>query len=178
LNLKDKLPSLNKLAPVFGVISLFVYSWTLLWFFWKLNGWLVYLNLEEIGVILIYALATNLLESLVVLGVPVLIGILLPARLYMDQFIARSTAWLLPGLSYLVFAAFQFEGRSKFHQSLIVQAGIPVVFFMAIFIYATVKWQTARKLFEGIADRSTIFIYFFLPISVISLVIVIVRNIL
>src|SRR4030067_2095638 len=78
LKIKSRLPSLNELAPVYGIISLFVYSWTIVWFFWKLNGWLVYLNLGEIGMILIYSLATNLLESLFVLSVPGLVGMVLP----------------------------------------------------------------------------------------------------
>lgn len=168
---------MNELAPVYGIISLFVYSWTIVWFFWKLNGWLVYLNLGEIGMILIYALATNLLESLFVLSVPVLIGMVLPAPWYLDRFIARSTAWLLPGLSYLVFAAYQFEGRSKFHQSLIIQVGLPVLILMMIFIFASIKWQRASRLLENIADRATIYIFVFLPLSVLSLMIVILRNI-
>jgi len=176
LKLKDKLPSFNELAPVYGVISLFVYTWTILWFFWKLNGWLVYLNLGEIGVILVYSLATNLLECLFVLMIPLLISVVLPARWYLDHFTASSTAWLLPGLSFVIFAAFQFEGRSKFHQSLIIQVGIPVIFLMAFFIFATIKWQWARTLLESIADRTTIFIYLFFPISVVSIVVVLIRN--
>lgn len=173
---KEKIPSLQLLAPVYGVIVLFVYSWTILWFFWKLNGWLVYLNLGEIGIVLAYSMSINLLESLVVLIFPVILSILLPAKWYFDQFVARSTALLIPALSFLIFSAYQFEGRSKFHQSLIVKSAIPTFIIMLIIVLSTGKWGGVRRIFEITADRASVFIYISLPLSLVSLVIVIARN--
>ena len=173
----ERTPKLRQLAPVYGVIVVFVYSWTILWFFWKLNGWLAYLRLDEIFTILMYTLATNFLESLLVLLLPMGLSMLLPAKCFFDQFVARGTALVLPGLSYLVFVAYQFEGREKFNQSLIMRLAIPVFFIVMFLVFASGKWGFVRKAFEEFANRTTIFLYLSIPMSVFSLLIVIARNI-
>ena len=174
--LKGKFPNLRQLAPVYGVVVLFIYSWTILWFFWKLNGWLVYLNLGEVGVILAYSLALNLIESILVLSFPLILCLVLPARWFYDQFVARSTALLLPGLGFLIFAAYQFEGRTRFHQSLILKTMIPTVCLMFLLVLACGRWSWLRNLFENVAERASVFLYITLPLSTLSLLIVAYRN--
>ncbi len=178
LNIRHRLPGIRQLTPVYGLIVLFVYSWTILWFFWKLNSWLRYLTTVEIATILAYGLMINLLESLVVLTIPLVLSLALPARWFFDQFIARSTALLVPLLGFLVFAAFQFEGRANFHQSLIMRVSIPVLFLAIGLIFSVGRWSKFRMIMEALAERTTVFLYITLPLSLLSLTIVLVRNLL
>ena len=70
-----RIPSWGKIVPVFAVIVLIVYAWTIIWFFWKLPSWLFFLNAGEILTAFAYSLATNLAESLVVLCAPLLLAL-------------------------------------------------------------------------------------------------------
>jgi len=55
---------------------------------------------------------------------------------------------------------------------------IPVVgLLILVLAFLVGRIGLLRKLFEGLADRATIFSYIFLPIGFISLLVVIVRNV-
>jgi hypothetical protein len=53
-----------------------------------------------------------------------------------------------------------------------------ITFLLALVIaLAAPKSKWIRKVIEGIAERATVFLYIYLPLSLISLVIVFIRNI-
>jgi hypothetical protein len=174
----ERIPKLKQIAPVYSVIVFIVYSWTIFWFFWKFNSWTYYLRPGEIFTILAYTLSVNLFESLLVLLLPITLSVLMPRKWFLDQFVARGAALVLAGLCYLIYVAYQFKGRTEFHQTQVMRLSIPVFFVILFLVFAAGKWSLLRKAFESIADRTTIFLYILIPISIISLLIVIVRNLL
>jgi hypothetical protein len=176
MSYRERIPNARQLAPVYAVIVLFVYGWTLGWFFWKLNSWLYYLTAGEILTILAYAFAVNLLESLLLLVPAIGFSIALPRHWFFDQFAARATALLLPGLLFFVFVANQFVSREQFRQSLVMALALPVVLLSAALVAAVGRWKLLRRLIEDLSDRATVFLYLTIPSSVVALLIVIGRN--
>jgi hypothetical protein len=159
------------------VIVLMVYAWTLLWFFWKVPGWLYYLNGGEILTALAYSLATNLAESLVTLCGPLFLALVLPAKWFRDVFVARGASLCMAGLGYLMFLAYQFNDKSSYPAAilepwvvLLVAAGIGVL------VYLCGRVRLLRRAIEALADRLSIFAYILAPLSAISLLIVIIRS--
>src|SRR5690242_16356711 len=85
--IRTRIPSWAQIIPVYGVIVLMVYTWTLMAFFYKVPSWSYYLNAGEILTLLAYSLATNLAETLLVLCGPLLVALILPRRWFRDVFI-------------------------------------------------------------------------------------------
>jgi hypothetical protein len=153
-----------------------IYTWTILWFFWKLPSWLFFLNTGEIAIAFAYSLATNLMESLVVLGGALILSMLLPKEWFFDQFVARGASLALSGLGYMMYVAFQFKTNADY-PSLTLKAWSLALAALVILVivYLAGRLALIRKLIEYIADRAIIFLYISLPLSLISLVVVLIR---
>src|SRR5512146_67672 len=91
----ERIPRWAQIIPVFGIILLVIYGWSLMWFFWEVPSWLHYLHLDEILVLLAYTFATNFAESLTVLCGPLLLALVLPKKWFRDVFVARGTVLAL-----------------------------------------------------------------------------------
>ena len=84
--IKLKLPTRQEVLPVFSVIIFFVFTWTLYTMFYYLPSWLGDMYTRDILILSTYSFAFALLESLIVLGVMVVLALLLPARFFKDKF--------------------------------------------------------------------------------------------
>jgi hypothetical protein len=45
-------PGWGQIVPVYAVIVLIVYGWTITWFSWRFPGWLLFLKASEILIVL------------------------------------------------------------------------------------------------------------------------------
>ena len=176
MTLLEKIPKLHKLSPVYAIVVLMVYSWTIWWFLWKLSSWLYYLRMDEILVILMYSISVNFIESLFVVSLLVGASLLLPKAWFYDQFVARGTALVLLGSSYLMYLASLFQNKGDFPRSFILKLSLPVLLVILLLVYFSAKVSLIRKVLEEIANRATIFLYIAVPVSIISVIIVILRN--
>jgi hypothetical protein len=171
-----RIPAWGQVAPVYAVIVLMVYTWTSLWFFWKLPSWLFFLNAGEIAIAFAYSLATNFVESLAVLCGPLLLSMALPKKWFYDQFVARGAALALSGLGYMMYIAFQFKTNADYPSlnlkawTLVLAAGI-----ILFIVYLAGRLSFLRKVIEFVADRAIIFLYITVPLSLISLAVLLVR---
>jgi len=176
MSMLARVPRLRQIWPVYAVVVLMIYSWTLLWFFWKLSGWLIYLRLDEILTIFAYSSAVNFIESLIVLLGLVAVSVILPQKWFYDHFVTRGTILVLVGLGYLMYVASRMQTIDGFPESLILRFTIPVILLAVLVILAADRFAALRSVFEELANRATIFLYIFLPISLVSLLVVIFRN--
>ncbi len=171
-----RVPSWAQIIPVYGVIAIMIYAWTLLWFFWRLPSWLDFLNLGEILTQLAYSLATNFIESLIVLCAPVLLALLLPKKWFHDAFIARGASLSVAGLGCLMLLASQFDNKNDYPTfSLHSWIVLLILIAIAALVYLCGRIALVRRILEGLADRTSIFAYLLVPLSLISLLAVIVR---
>ncbi len=174
---KSRFPSFEQILPVYAVIVLMVYGWTIISFFWKLPSWMFFLNAGEILLNLIYSLSTNFIESIVVLCIPILISFTLPRKWFLDAFVARSAAFLLPGLGYMMYIAYQFRAKMPYPSINLKWWSLSLfVLILALLIFLAGRVKSFKKILEFIADRATIFVYIAAPISIISLVMLIIIN--
>ncbi len=120
-------------------------------------------------------MTTDLFESLAILMVLVAISAVLPTNWFRDVFVARGTLMTLLGLAYMIYLAVQFQGREDYPGDVIRL--IPVV-ALAIFVIAFFAGKVAflKKILQGFAEHATVFIYLSVPLSMLSLFIVIIGN--
>lgn len=170
----NRIPKLAQIAALYALIVFTVYSWTLLWFFWKVPGWLYYLSIGEIITSLGYSLATNFLESLVALAIPVFLAIILPKSWFYDLFVARGAALMLPGLGYMMYVAFQFQSKLDYPSEVLNL--YPVVFgLLLILTFLVGRIRFLSKSLEFLGNQATIFLYFSIPVSLLSILVIIIR---
>lgn len=169
-----RFPSVAQIAALSGVLVFVLSSWTLLWFFWKYPSWLYFLQIGEILTVLAYALATNFFESLVVLAALLALAVILPKKWFAETFAAHGLALALPVLGYMIFIAYQFQAKADYPSAALNWA--PVVLAGAVLLAFLVgRIPFLRRAVELFADRATIFLYFFLPISLLSVLVVVFR---
>ena len=171
-----RIPGWGQVLPVYAVIVLMIYSWTLLWFSWKLPSWAFFLSAGEILTAGAYALATNLLESATVLCAVVVASLILPRRWLYDSFVARGTALAISGLGYMMYVAYQFKTKEDY-PSLNLKPWSLAVALVLVWLIAVLSGRipTVRKAMEGLAERATIVLYLSVPTSIVALLVVLAR---
>jgi hypothetical protein len=154
-----------------------VYTWTVFTSFWKMPSWLFFLQLGEIVSIYAYAFVVNFVESILLLVAVLLPGLILPDRWWKDVVVPRGLVLILVIL-----------GSAALHLSLyrtpdtreIFVRGQFVWWMLTLFIAVLLTWLAGsvawiRRGLENIAERFLVFIYVYLPLTVVAFLIVIAR---
>ena len=176
LGYADRFPTAQENFQVFAVVAVPVYAWTILWLFWELPSWLNFLSLAEIVPIFAYALITDLLESVLILAGLNVLCLLLPKHWFKDSFVAKSFLFILPGVAYLMYYAYLFgkETDPPAAWFYLFPAVLALSFFLSLFLSRILP---VRKFAEDIADQLTIFLYLIIPLSMLALLVVLLRNV-
>jgi hypothetical protein len=175
-----RFPDRQSILGVYAVIVILVYSWTLFTSFYKLPSWMFYMTISQILSVYAYSFSLDLVESILALvGVLFLEFTLFPALKNKDEFQSRSILVILVVLvsAMLRLALFQtYEDIDAFLSGELMWWAITLPLGMLIAAFAP-KIIWVRKILTGIAERTTVFLYIYLPLSFISLLVVLVRNI-
>lgn len=176
MNLRKRLPSFNQILSAYAVIAFMLFAWALLWFFWNIPSWTKFMTLGYLLATLSYPMAASFLESLTLLVLLLIPALILPAAWFRDRFAARGAAVTIGLLGvimlrdYLIVADhFLLKPKPIFWLTLSLST--------ALLLFLAVKFQWMEKALSLLAERLTIFLYIFVPISVISLLVILVRNI-
>ncbi len=153
-----------------------IYPWSLLRFFWRLPSWLNFSSLGEISIIYAYTAVVNLIESILVLSGIVAMSLVLPQKLFYERFVTRGSLLVLLGLGYLMYFNKQLQPELPFPYSLAKWTpGIFLVILILAFMIDRIVF--VARIMEVLADRLIIFLYISVPISVVALLTVLIRNI-
>jgi hypothetical protein len=175
--IRNRLPGRSEIFAVFGVAVFACHSWTMLGFFNKLSSFLLYFNVGEILSIFAYMMSVALLESIAVTILLVLLSIILPS------------SWLRDGFAYKGFVIIVIASAAsilfqKFlpddYPSTLMLAVSTIVPLALIVILIAVSRSIPRlqSLFLDIQDRISIMLFIYVPIGVLSLLVVLFRNLL
>ena len=176
LSIIEKIPKLEDIAPVYAVIVMIIYPWTLSRFLWKLSSWILFDSVGDLTVFFAYMVVVNLLESILVLLVPILMSTILPKKWFYDRFKTRSISLVLLGLGYLIYLDKKLYADSPFPLTLvrwIPAAGVAIL--LLVFLVDRVGF--VRKVLDELANRLTVFLYISIPISVVALLVILIRNV-
>jgi hypothetical protein len=171
----SRFPGWQAVTSVYAIVVLLVYGWTVYWLLWELPSWIYYLTLSEILLIVSYSMTVNLLESLAfILGV-LLLSYLIPKAWLADRFSSAGSLFsMLVGIVLIYFSR-QIQAEESFSYTPLIQMGI---FFLAATCLALIltRFKPVANFIDLLADRAKIFLYISLPVSILSLVIVVFRN--
>ena len=173
--IKNKLPRLAQVCPVYAMIVILTYGWTIYWALWKLPSWLNFLPLGEIGSIFCYLMATNFIESLIAFFGVIVICLILPRKWFRDLFVSRGSVLAASVLISIMVFEYHFDKPSDYFHKFPIY--LPLILLIAGVLVFLAGWiQIVRKAVEVFAENAVIFLFISLPVSVLSLIVVIVRN--
>lgn len=175
-----RLPDRQSILGVYSVIVFLVYSWTLITSFYKLPSWMFYLTIGQIASVYAYAFSVDLLESILALAVVLFLDLTLFLALKnREEFQSRSILFVLVVLISSILRSILFKSYDDIQSFLSGELTWWAITFLLALITAIAvpqnKW--IRKVIESAAERTTIFLYIYLPLSLVSLVTVFIRNI-
>ena len=177
MNIRNKFPTAVQVAQVFAVASIMLYGWTTYRLIQKLPSWLYYLNFKEILSNTSYTLVFDFMETLLFVGVILLLNFLLPKKFFLDFFVARGSLLSVLGLGYLIYLALA-VGASKatqFPTNLFRWTPLVFLVILALAIFLP-RVETIRKVAEDFANRAVIFLYILLPLTGLGTLIFFVNN--
>jgi hypothetical protein len=175
--LRSRFPNKQSIVAIFATAAFIVYGWTIYSSFWKIPSWLFYLRLSEIFSVYAYSFLVNFLESiLLTLGV-IFLGFLLSGNLWKDGFISAGVVTLIVLVGSALIHMRLYENpdlRVEFIRSqLRWWAGTVFIAFVGSFICVRVLWL--KNLLENLADRFVVFLYIYIPLTLLAFGIVLVR---
>jgi hypothetical protein len=174
---RQRLPAFGSILSVFAVIAFLVYGWTMVVFLWKLPAWVLSLTLGEIMVVFAYSMTSALLESLVFLGLLLLAAFILPTAWLRDEFVPRGTFAAIVGLGSTMLYMYQYSVVGyDFLNDLIAWTAAGIVLTVLAAVVAGRVCFLVRAA-EWLSDQLTVFLFLLLPLSLISLLVVLYRNI-
>ena len=180
--LKERAPTKHEAALLFVVCVFLTHVWTMLHFLREVPAYLRRMDLFDVLGVLAYTQVFALLESIVFLGLFVLISIALPIRLFKDKFVAQGTI--------LMFTTFLW-GAPAYYQARIMQwlspgltAYIFLVGFWIISYFAVnggllILIRRDKKVDDSInafVERLAVLSSVYLLVDILSIFIIIYRN--
>ena len=149
-----------------------VYGWTIYGAAWYLKSWLGFFTWWDILGIFAYSFIVDFLESIAVLGVVIILGMIFPENWLRGDFIVVGGFVVLYSLVFNMFLLYNFIPLPQLGQSVVVAL---LLFFAGQYVIR--RFHLARKVIRALADRSIIFLYLSIPVTIVGLFIVFLRNV-
>ena len=177
MNFVQKIPKIEKIAPVYAVAVGMIYAWSMPRFFWRLTSWLYFSSVGEVAVIFSYMMVVNLIESVLVIFVPIALSVVLPGKWFLDRFVTKGTLFVSLSLSYLMYFDSRLYYQSPFPLGLVYKT--PIIIALLFALVFLIDWTgILDKILIDLSDRMIVFLYISIPVSLVSVLVVIIRNIL
>ncbi len=170
---KRRLPARNETLLVLSLAAFLVFSWSLRTLFYQAPAFILSYNLWEILSIAAYMLAFALLETLLATLFTVVLAVILPAVLFRDGFACKASFALLAAAAISIHLQFVMTNQPK-TSFLLLELGRGFALWL-VPVLLTRYVGFLRKIVLDVLDRLTIFSYLYLPLGIISLLVVIVR---
>ncbi|MFC2053525.1 hypothetical protein ACFLV7_04390 [Chloroflexota bacterium] len=180
-NLELKLPSRQEVISVLSVIVFIVFTWTLYRMFFQVPSLLFYMRVWDVLIISSYVLMFALFESAVVLGLLLIFSLVFPTKYFKDKFVAQGSTIVLMismgavALQRKMKIMYRLDGWELILYPFVILAVIVFVIFTASYIYD--RFNLLPRIINTVAERMIVFVVLYVPLSILGLLVVFVRNI-
>jgi hypothetical protein len=173
----SRLPDRRDIIGVYATAAFLVYSWTFLASFWKVPSWLYFLKISEILSVYAYSLVINFAESTLLIFLALAVGFILPYRWWNAQFTSKGVLWISVLMGSIMLRLYTNRAPDYWEDFVYNQWawwGWTILLAVVLTILAS-RIDLMRKGLENLADRLVAFLYIYLPLTAVSMVVVIVR---
>ena len=166
-----RLPRFPDIVSVYAVIASMLFAWAMLLFFWYVPSWLHFMSFDDLFSVFCYVMASSFIESISFLSLLLAASFFLPQKYLRDEFVPCGTAITLCAIGLIML-----YDSNKINISLSKFAAI-LVLSTVIASFLSTKIYPMRKALIWLSDRLTVFLYILIPLSVLSIFAIIIRNI-
>ena len=168
--LKRRLPAKNETFLVLSTAAFLIFTWSLRTLFFNIPAFFLSYTIDEILVIAAYMLAFALCETLRATLLLIIASILLPGGLFKEGFSYKASFFLI------AFGVVSIHMQNVMTNQptidfLLLELGRAFALWLAL-VLLTRYVNLARKIALDILDRLTIFSYIYLPLGLVSLLVV------
>jgi hypothetical protein len=170
---KRRMPARDEILLVLSLAAFLVFSWSLRMLFYQVSAFILSYSLWETLSIAAYMLMFALLETLLVTFFMVVLAVLLPGALLRDGFAYKASFALLAAAAISIHLQIVMTNQPKI-SFLLIELGRGLALWL-VPVLLTRYVGFIRKIVLEVLDRLTIFSYLYLPLGILSLLVVIVR---
>lgn len=180
MKLRSKIPTRQEVLSVFSFIVFVVFSWTIFRLLFQIPSWLLSHTKSGILFLAAYVFAFALIESLLVLLFVLLVNLVFPRYLFRDWFIPQGCLLVLNSAAWALLVQHRRDILSTMDLLPVIAwiclylLSVTIVVFVASKIMS--RYDQVKLVFVMITDRMVVFTYLYIPLSLVSLAIVLVRN--
>lgn len=172
-----RLPERRSILGVYATAVFLVYGWTLLASFWKVPSWLYFLRIGDILSVYAYAFVIDFAESLLLLGLMLSVGLLLPQSWWNAQFASKGVLWVTVLMGSAMVRLYTNRSPDSWESIVSGQRlwwGLTLL--LALLLSLVVSYVPfLRRGLENLADRLVVFLYLYLPLTALALIVVFAR---
>ena len=176
MNFAKRIPNLEQITRIYAVAVVMIYPWSISRFFWRLPSWLYFSSVSDIAATFAYMTVVNLLESLLVLLAPLFLSVVLPQNWFYDHFVTKGTLLVLFGLGYLMYFANHLQYQTPFPVQLFTWTPV-IAIAILILVFLIGQFRFLDRILDEVTNRLLIFLYISIPVSLLSFVVVLIRNV-
>lgn len=175
--LANRFPKPQEIISVYAVGVAILYTFTLFAAFNDFSrNWVLYLSITDILSIFAYMITGAFFESLLVITALLFVGFILPPKILQGRFILYGVIMIVTFLGSLTLRDGTLVGISDILKN---SRMVFTSFAVSTFVFAALGefFTGIRKIIELIADRCVILLYVYMPLSLISVIVIVFRNI-
>jgi len=175
---RKRLPESSEFYTVLGISVFVVHSWSMWGFIHEVPSFILYFKTSQIFAIFSYMMGFALLESLMVAFGLGLISFLLPARWFKNGFIYNSFITIVLGAITMLWfenRILTFNNTFPPKQELFVYVATVFSLWVALLLLFYF-FKPMQKIVLFISDRIGVMSYLYVPLGVLGLIVVLVRN--
>lgn len=173
-----RLPNRDEVAPVFAAFIFPIFSWSIVWFFQKMPGWLPYLSIAKVLSIFAYVQAFALFESVLFLSLLVLLAAVLPTRFFRDIFSAQGSMIAFALTFWVIIFQIVNTTTETWPPGRLLLWAICLSASLMLLHLLVRRSKPVARITTAIAERLTVFLYIYVPLGLLGIAIVVVRNVL
>lgn len=175
--MSNRWPTSKDILSVYAVIAFLIQVWTIYVSSEQLPAWASFLNISEMMAVLAYRIVESFMECLLLLGILLLVSFMLPPKVFRDVFVVRGTAFALGLLGPMILFWKLFRGDPGTLMADYARIWIGSTVLLALLTsYLSIKISSAADFLSWISDRMIVFLYLLIPISLVSFITVVIRN--
>lgn len=165
---------------VFGGVVFLIYSWAIRGFLYQVSSLRLYHTLGEIFAVFSYLMAFALLESLIIMGFLILAGLILPRKWFREGFAYKGFITILvAGIAVIRLHYYLFSLNYALPPINEIYLGVAITVTLLIsFVLLFQSMPKLQKYLLLVQERLQIFIYFYIPLGILGLAVVLLRNLL
>jgi hypothetical protein len=140
--------------------------------FHDVPSWLLYMRNWEVVGMVAYTLSFALFETLIVLLLVVLIGMIIPRRWVVDRYLPLISLWLVE----LTIMAIVFQHHIVHHlpkRNLVIGYAL----ILAVSAFIALRFPKIGGVFRWVAERLVVLSFLYIFLDVVGLLVVILRNV-